>query len=286
MDKLTVKANAKINLTLNITGKLPNGYHSLSSIMQSVSLYDIVSVERTNNGDIEVICLDDAAPSGEKNIAYKAAREFFEYADIVCCGIRITIEKKIPSEAGLGGGSADAAAVIVCLNKLFSCGFSQERLCVIGAKVGADVPFCIMGGTALCEGIGEEITPLSPLNCKCVLIAKGKLGVSTKDAYAKIDSAEIEHTSWDKTDFIGCFEYWAKLCSNDFEAVSTNSEVEMIRSEMENSGAAIAQMSGSGSAVFGLFSDTEKAESCRKKLAESGFFAEKCEFSENGIEFM
>lgn len=283
MDKLTVKANAKINLTLNITGKLPNGYHTLRSIMQSISLHDIVTVEKTADSRIEVLC-GGGIPSGEQNIAFKAAESFFRFADIIDKGVKITIEKHIPSEAGLGGGSADAAAVICCLDKLFGCELSREKLCEIGASVGADVPFCIVGGTALCEGIGEVITPLSPLSCGCVIIAKGRLGVSTKDAYAKIDSAEIKHTPWESSDFIGSFESWAKLCSNDFEAVSGNHEVEKICSEMKNGDAVLAQMSGSGSAVFGLFSDKDKAEICRQKLSDYGFFAEICEFSEKGIE--
>lgn len=283
MDKLSVKANAKINLTLNITGRLPNGYHTLRSIMQSISLHDVVTVEKTSSAEIEVIC-GGGIPSGEQNIAYKAAREFFSFADIANKGVKITIEKHIPSEAGLGGGSADAAAVIYCLDKLFDCKLSQKALCEIGASVGADVPFCIMGGTALCEGIGEVITPLSPLECECVLIAKGKLGVSTKEAYAKIDSAEIKNSPWEVSDFSGGFENWAKLCSNDFEAVSGNSEVEAIISEMKNSGAALSRMSGSGSAVFGLFSESKNAESCQKRLSGLGFFAEICEFAEKSIE--
>ncbi len=283
MDKLSVKANAKINLTLNITGRLPNGYHSLRSIMQSISLHDVVTVEKTDSAEIEVIC-GGGIPSGDRNIAYKAAREFFRFADIAGKGVKITVEKHIPSEAGLGGGSADAAAVICCLDKLFGTKLPQKDLCKIGALVGADVPFCIVGGTALCEGIGEVITPLSPLECECVLIAKGKLGVSTKEAYAKIDSAEIKHSPWEVSDFSGGFESWARLCSNDFEAVSGNSEVETLISEMKSSGALLSQMSGSGSAVFGLFSERENAESCREKLSKLGFFAEICGFAEKGIE--
>lgn len=283
MDKLSVKANAKINLTLSITGRLPNGYHTLRSIMQSISLHDIVTVEKTSSAEIEVIC-GGGIPSGDRNIAYKAAREFFRFADISDMGVKITVDKHIPSEAGLGGGSADAAAVICCLNELYDCDFSHETLCEIGASVGADVPFCIIGGTALCEGIGEVITPLSPLECECVLIAKGKLGVSTKEAYEKIDSTGIKHSPWEASDFSGGFEGWAKLCSNDFEAVSGDPEVEAIISEMKSCGASLSQMSGSGSAVFGLFSEHENAESCRKKLSELGFFAEICGFAKNSIE--
>lgn len=283
MDKLSVKANAKINLTLNITGRLPNGYHSLRSIMQSISLHDAVTVEKTDSAEIEVIC-GNGIPSGDRNIAYKAAREFFRFTDITDKGVKITVEKHIPSEAGLGGGSADAAAVICCLDTLFGTKLSKKALCKIGASVGADVPFCIVGGTALCEGIGEVITPLSPLECECVLIAKGKLGVSTKEAYAKIDSAEIKHYPWEVSDFGGGFESWARLCSNDFEAVSGNNEVEAVISEMKSSGASLSQMSGSGSAVFGLFSECKNAESCREKLSKLGFFAEICGFAEKGIE--
>lgn len=284
MDKLSVKANAKINLTLSITGRLLNGYHTLRSIMQSISLHDVVTVEKTDVPETDVIC-GGGIPSGEQNIAYRAAREFFRFADIADKGVKITIEKHIPSEAGLGGGSADAAAVICCLNKLFGCGFPQKTLCKIGASVGADVPFCIVGGTALCEGIGEVITPLSPLKCGCVLTAKGKLGVSTKEAYAKIDSTEIKHFPWEASDFSGSFESWARLCSNDFEAVSGNPEVKAIISEMKTGGASLSQMSGSGSAVFGLFSERKNAESCKKKLAKLGFFTEICNFSDKGIEY-
>ena len=283
MDKLSARANAKINLTLNITGRLPNGYHTLRSIMQSISLHDIVTVEKTASPEIEVIC-GNGIPSGEQNIAYKAAREFFRFTGISDKGVRISIEKHIPSEAGLGGGSADAAAVICCLNKLFGTKLPQKDLCEIGASVGADVPFCIVGGTALCEGIGEVITSLSPLECECVLIAKGRLGVSTKEAYAKLDSAEIKHSPWEASDFSGGFESWAKLCSNDFEAVSGNTEVEAIISEMKSGGASLSQMSGSGSAVFGLFPERKNAENCRKKLTELGFFAEICGFSQKSIE--
>ncbi len=279
MNRLDVKANAKINLTLNITGKLPNGYHSISSIMQSVSLCDRVTVERTESGGIEVTCDNQNIPSGGKNIAYKAAERFSEYADIACMNVKIHIEKHIPSEAGLGGGSSDAAAVIRCLNELYGCGYSERRLCEIGSAVGADVPFCIIGGTALCEGIGEEITPLPMLEEDYVLIAKGKLGVSTPEAYARLDKTELSPKNWDKNDFSGSADNWASLCTNDFEKVSDNHEITDIKGTMENCGAIVSQMSGSGSAVFGIFQTENEAVKCREMLADKGYFAEICKFS-------
>lgn len=276
MNSLDVKAYAKINLTLDITGRLPNGYHSIRSIMQSISLCDNVTVERTDCGGIEVICDKKNIPSGEKNIAYKAAERFAEYADIACMNVKIHIEKHIPSEAGLGGGSSDAAAVIRCLNELYGCGYSEKRLCEIGSNVGADVPFCIIGGTALCEGIGEEITPLPALEEEYVLIAKGKLGISTPEAYARLDKTELSAKEWKSSDFSGKAEKWSRYCSNDFEKVSDNYEITDIKSLMKSGGALISQMSGSGSAVFGIFQTENEAVKCREMLTDKGYFAEVC----------
>ncbi|MBP0959505.1 MAG: 4-(cytidine 5'-diphospho)-2-C-methyl-D-erythritol kinase, partial [Oscillospiraceae bacterium] len=161
MDKISVKANAKINLGLDIVGIRDDGYHLLKTVMQSVSLYDIIALEKAN--DISVICSDETLPCGEQNLAFKAAKLFFEETKIVG-GVKISIEKNIPSQAGLGGGSADAAGTIFALNKLYNADLSDEKLCEIGEKVGSDVPFCIVGGTKLCEGIGERLTSLKPVS--------------------------------------------------------------------------------------------------------------------------
>lgn len=286
MDKLTVRANAKINLTLEVTGRLPNGYHTLRSVMQSISLCDTVTVRRTLFGRTEVVCSDKSIPDNEDNIAFKAAKAFFDHSGMHGENVHISIEKHIPSEAGLGGGSADAAAVIHCLNEIFGCGYPREELCKIGERIGADVPFCIVGGTALCEGIGEKITLLPNICRQNVLIAKGKLGISTKEAYEHIDGAELTHKKWDISDFRDNFKKMGSVCTNDFEVVSDNTEINAIKETMLRFNAEFAQMSGSGSAVFGLFKETQSAESCQKKLVSSGFFAEICCFSEKGIEYL
>ncbi len=157
---MIVKAAAKINLMLDVVGKLPNGYHSLFMIMQSVSCYDTVRVDRTGENGIKIISSDERVPKDEKNIAYKAAEAFFDYAGISDRGIEIEIGKKIPMAAGLAGGSADGAGVLYILNRLYKTGFDEFTLCSIGEKVGADVPFSLTGGTSLCVDTGGVIAPL------------------------------------------------------------------------------------------------------------------------------
>ena len=186
---MRVKAAAKINLALDVTGKLPNGYHTLESVFQTVGLYDEVSVELIKEG-ISLSCEvpenfaeSDEIPCDERNIAYKTAKKFFEENGIDS-GCRIHIKKGIPSQAGMGGGSTDAAAVIYCLSKLTGKSFSAPE------KIGADVPFFLTGGTAYVEGIGEKITPIADYSGKILVIAKGKEGVSTVEAYGAVDALE------------------------------------------------------------------------------------------------
>ena len=184
---MRVKTAAKINLALDVTGKLPNGYHDLESVFQTVGLYDEVEVELTNSG-IELSCdvpdefaSSDPIPCDERNIAYKAAKFFFEQNGMDC-GCRIHIKKGIPSQAGMGGGSTDAAAVLYCLGRMTGKTISNSE------KLGADVPFFLTGGTAYVEGIGEKITPIADYSGRILVIAKGKEGVSTAEAYRNIDS--------------------------------------------------------------------------------------------------
>ncbi len=272
---ITITAPAKINLTLNVTGKRADGYHTISSIMQSVSLSDMVYISKSETG-ISVDCSDSSIPCGERNIAFKAAREFFSYAGITS-GASVKIEKHIPTEAGLGGGSADAAAVIVGLNELFGTRLSLEQLCKIGAKVGADVPFCTVGGTKLCQGIGEVISYVPPLENCFIVIAKGKSGVSTKEAYTKIDSLEAQAA--DISSYDGSIESVKKIGGNIFEQVAENEDVPKLKKLMADCGAEYTAMSGSGSAVFGLFALSRQksaAGQCARLLRSEGFFAEAC----------
>lgn len=273
--KITTYAPAKINLTLEVTGKRDDGYHTISSIMQSISLYDKVSTELNDSGKISVECDNENIPSGKENIAYRAAEAFFLYSGIRSQGVSINIDKKIPSQAGLGGGSADAAAVLCAMNKLLKTEYSAEKLCEIGVTVGADVPFCIVGGTKLCCGIGEIISEAPVLENCHIVIGKGLDGISTKEAFEKIDSIGFCECTIPQS-YDGTIKSVAYIGRNVFEEVSDLESVSEIKKIFLSSGAEYSAMSGSGSAVFGIFSDIGKADKCRKMVAENGFFSALC----------
>lgn len=268
---MKVKAAAKINLMLDVVGVLPNGYHSLYMIMQSVDCYDYVRVDRTENSGIKIITADPRVPTDEKNIAYKAAKAFFDKTGI--CennGIEIEIEKHIPMAAGLAGGSADGAGVIFALDKLFDTNLSTFELCEIGEKVGADVPFSIHGGTALCTDIGSVIAPLPDLDNCYVLICKPPVDVSTLGAYKLIDEAKrLRHG--DRCGMLYAMkhndrELMYKKAMNVFEQVIEVPQRPYLKAFMKKHGAKLSLMSGSGAAIYGVFEDRESAEKCFEEL--------------------
>lgn len=287
MEKIIMTAPAKINLTLNVTGKRPDGYHNLCTIMQSISLCDTVEISANKSRLITVECTDKTIPCGdmaEKNIAFKAAKAFYDYTNISDIGLHIKIEKRIPSEAGLGGGSADCAAVLVGLNSLLGTGYSTEKLCEIGVRLGADVPFCIAGGTKLCRRIGEDISPAPPLEDCFIVIGKGSSGISTKKAYEKIDRLNNYNVS-DPSLYDGTLSSLGKTGGNIFEKVTENSDVSEIKRICTELGAEYSAMSGSGSAVFGLFTNRQDAEKCFLHLKERNFFAEVCKPLPHGAKY-
>lgn len=284
---MRIKTAAKINLVLDVSEKLENGYHTIRSVFQTVGIYDEVSVELIAESDeIIVNCVQteqlsqaDSVPCGEKNIAFKAAKLFLESQDIKS-GCRIDIKKSIPSQAGMGGGSSDAAAVLYCLNELTGAGLAKEKLSVLGQKLGADVPFFFTGGTTYVGGIGEEITPISDYSGRKLVVAKGVCGVSTAEAYGNIDALEApEHP--DADGLVQLIENapdqaYTKF-GNLFEEAIQLEEVAVIKKSMLECGALNAVMTGSGSAVFGLFNESSAAEKCAAELKKQGFFAEICE---------
>lgn len=283
--RITVKAPAKINLTLHITGKLDNGYHTLKSVMQSISLCDELTVSLNENKVINVTCSDPSVPTGNENIAYKAAEIFFKAAEISDKGADIHIEKRIPSQAGMGGGSADGAAVLYTLNKLCGEPLNEDELYGISASVGADVPFCLKGGTVLCEGIGEIMTPLSPLPDCFIVIGKGSEGISTRDAFEKIDSCpEAADCDFDVSIFNGNIRKIASHCSNAFSKVSPVDDIRRIRGLMLGCGALCSVMTGSGSAVFGIFTEQSDAMQAQQILEEDGYFSKTCVPLKNGVQ--
>lgn len=282
---MKVKTSAKINLALDVCGVLENGYHSIKSVFQTVGLYDEITVELNDSGEITVSCTlpeefaqADPVPGGEKNIAYKAARLFLDAVGSVK-GCDIVINKGIPSQAGMGGGSTDAAAVINCLNKLTGTDLDIPALTAIGKAIGADVPFFFTGGTAYVSGIGEEIVPLPDYSGRILVISKGVQGVSTAHAYKAVDSLESPvHPDAEKLaaalrdDPDSAYRYFGNL----FEDAVELDEVSQIRSSMKAMGASAAVMTGSGSAVFGLFQDANSADKCREALEKKGFFSRIC----------
>ena len=273
--KVTVKAYAKINLLLDICAKRRDGYHDLFMIMQSVGLYDTVTVERIKGRNIVISCDVNDVPTDERNIAYKAADAFFEAARIRknSRGIHIDIRKRIPHAAGLAGGSADGAAVIVALNRIYGANIPEDELCRIGAKIGADVPFCIKGGTLLSQGIGEILSAVRPLRRCYIVLAKPESGVNTGAAFAQYDEEGKYHSP-------DCLGMLCAVQSRDLVAVSERLEnvfeqfIEVpdriyIKEIMRQNGALGACMSGSGPTVYGIFTDKKAAQAAAEALKQT-----------------
>lgn len=282
--KISIKAAAKVNLMLDLTAVLENGYHSIYTVMQSIGLFDTITVETTDSDKITLSCSDESMPTDNKNTAWKAAEFFFEHIGSEIKGVNIHIDKNIPSHAGMAGGSADAAAVIVALDKLFNTNLREEELLSIGEKVGADVPFCILGGTRLCLNKGEVMAKLPDFNPCYMVIVKPDQGVSTKEAYSNYDSAQwIRHPDNEGFLFAATtkdFDTMCKKAANVFEQVVEVSDRVKIKSVMRNHNAKLAMMTGSGAAVFGVFVSKQDAENCKKDLADifsSVFIAEPTE---------
>jgi 4-diphosphocytidyl-2-C-methyl-D-erythritol kinase len=266
MNTITVKAYAKLNLSLDCLGLLNNGYHNLSMVMQSIDLCDTVTIEKSES--IEVICKNVA----DDNIAEKSAQAFFGYANIKG-GANIKIEKRIPIAAGLAGGSADAAATLVGLNAIFGANLSVKQLCEIGASLGADVPFCIIGGTCIAEGFGEKLTPLKNFpDCSILLIKQGEKS-STGEMYRKLDSlAEMVHPKTEKlvkAISAGDLKAAAGYCENVFLPLYGEEKQSLIK-EIISCGALGATLSGSGPSVFGIFENKVDAMSGFEKLKARG----------------
>ena len=281
---MILKANAKINLSLDLTGILPDGYHAINTVMQSVSLCDTVTVEKADCISLE--CSAPGVPTDARNTAYKAARLFFEKAGIRD-GARLQIEKRIPSEAGLAGGSADAAAVLYALNKMYPDAVSEEELFSVALNVGADVPFCLAGGTRLCLGKGEQMTSLPPFSA-FVLLAKPEKGVSTGAAFRRFDTSEnLLHPDNEKV--LSCFENGrgeeaAEYSVNIFEQLVDLPEGERIKDALKENGAYYASMSGSGSCFFGLFGDEDACLAAERQLEKLVPFTAVCRTADRGVE--
>lgn len=254
--KCVEKAYAKVNLTLAVGEKRPDGYHEVVSVMQRVSLHDTLTAEQTREG-ITLTCSDSALPSGEENLAHRAASLFFRETGIAG-GAALTLEKRIPSQAGLGGGSSDAASALLALRKLYAPALSDTELETMAAALGSDVPFFIRGGTQLATGRGEVLSPLPPLTDGWFVIVKPTESFSTPAMYRRLDELPPACTP-PLPPLQGGLPALAAGLFNRFEAaIPAGSAVWDIKARLAAYGALASLLSGSGSAVFGLF-DTETA---------------------------
>lgn len=256
-NSIEIKAPAKINLFLEITGRLSNGYHTLESLMVPVSLYDFIEIEPVSGEKINIKSSSDEIPEGETNIAWKAADLFFKKTGKKT-GLNIKIKKNIPVEAGLGGGSSDAAAVLKGLNEIFKNRFSYGELEKFSAVLGADVPFFIRSVPALCTGVGDIIEPVGSLEKKYLIIVNPGKGLSTAQVYKKLNWGLTNRVKKNKRLlFKDCLNISDIELSNDLQPVSEKMlpEITEIRSALDFSGAEISMMSGSGPTCFGIYSD-------------------------------
>ena len=268
---MKIKAYGKINIALEVVGKREDGYHLLRMIMQNIDLYDLIEINEKRSNDITIECNKPYVPKDDRNLAYKAAKLFMDTYKINR-GIHINIIKNIPVAAGLAGGSTNAAAVLKALNEMFDVGASEQDLMELGVKLGADIPYCIKGGTCLCEGIGEKISELKSFKDKILVLVKPPFGVSTKDVYGAIDINKIFKKvlvnelieAIEKDDVL----FVAQNMKNHLENVTLrrHPHIIKIKEDMIKMGSIGSMMSGSGPTVFGFFDDMLKAQSCYERM--------------------
>lgn len=275
MDTIRLKARAKINLGLDVVRRREDGYHEVKTVMQMLRLYDQIDIEKTQESGIFVRSNLSFLPTDERNIAYKAAKVMIDQFGLEQ-GVIIRIEKHIPVAAGMAGGSTDCAAVLYGMNKLFGLRLNQKKLRELGVKLGADVPYCLMRQTALSEGIGEILTPISPLQDCPILIAKPSVSVSTRHVYEhlKLDEQTMHPdidgivTALADGDLYGVTDRMANVLET--VTVPEHPVIDEIKKQMMASGAVNALMSGSGPTVFGIFDDEEKAKKACEDMKASG----------------
>ena len=271
--EVTLKAPAKINLSLDVLGKRADGYHELSTVMQTVDLYDTIRISDNDSGKVTISCSYEGVPCDDRNICAKAAYRFFDHCRLPVSGVHIDIDKTIPTQAGLAGGSSDGAAVIMGLNFLFNTRLTPVEMIQIGEKIGADVPFCIEGGTRLCTGIGATMKKLPSFHGVHLVICKpDTVSVSTAEAYQKVDALQ-KHPCYTDEMVKALFSRDLFMITAsifiDFELALQIPGVIKIKKTMLDCKAKGAGMSGSGSAVFAVFQSESKAKKCCELLRQT-----------------
>lgn len=271
--EVSVKAPAKINLSLDIVSRRPDGYHEVEMVLQSVSLYDKVTVknfEDEESDEIIITCSTDNIPTDSSNIVYKAATAFFKYTNEKQNKLHIHIDKEIPSQAGLAGGSTDGAATILALNYIYKTHLTEKELMEICSRVGSDVPFCITGGTMLAKGTGTTLEKVASLSKSYIVIVKPDISVSTKEAYDKCDSRPFKQFSYTnelvKMLYKRNLRAVSSVLYNEFENVLDLKKINEIKKTFMKNKALGTSMSGSGSAVFAIFDSEKKAKKCMENM--------------------
>ena len=272
---MRLRALAKINLGLDVVRKREDGYHEVRMIMQTIRMYDQLDMRKSVEPGIHLTTNKKYIPVDENNLVWRAAKLMMDTCGIME-GVSIHLHKVIPVAAGMAGGSSDAAATLVGMNRLFHCGLSKEKLMELGVQIGADVPYCVLRGTALAEGIGEKLTVLPPMPDCWILIGKPGISVSTKYVYTTLDlNTDTVHPDIDGMkkaledgNLYGITERMGNVLQD--VTIPAYPEVERIKEQMKTLGAVNAMMSGSGPTVFGIFDNEEKAQEACQKLRESG----------------
>jgi len=272
---MKLRALAKINLGLDVTGKREDGYHEVRMVMQTIQMYDQLEIKESKEPGIRLTTNLPFLPCNDGNLVYKAAKILMDEFDIRQ-GVDMNLTKFIPVAAGMAGGSSDAAAALVGINRMFQLGLTKRQLMERGVQIGADVPYCVLRGTALAEGIGEKLTVLPPMPDCWILIGKPGISVSTKYVYTTLDlNTDTVHPDIDGMkkaledgNLYGITERMGNVLQD--VTIPAYPEVERIKEQMKTLGAVNAMMSGSGPTVFGIFDNEEKAQEACQKLRESG----------------
>ena len=272
---MKLRALAKINLGLDVTGKREDGYHEVRMVMQTIQMYDQLEIKESKEPGIRLTTNLPFLPCNDGNLVYKAAKILMDEFDIRQ-GVDMNLTKFIPVAAGMAGGSSDAAAALVGINRMFQLGLTKCQLMERGVQIGADVPYCVLRGTALAEGIGEKLTVLPPMPDCWILIGKPGISVSTKYVYTTLDlNTDTVHPDIDGMkkaledgNLYGITERMGNVLQD--VTIPAYPEVERIKEQMKTLGAVNAMMSGSGPTVFGIFDNEEKAQEACQKLRESG----------------
>lgn len=279
---MKIKAYGKINLTLDVVGRREDGYHLLDTVMQTVSIWDELEIQHSRQPGVHLQCSRESIPTDSKNTAFRAAKFFLEDRGLQNEGVYIFIKKHIPSRSGMGGGSADAAAVLRGLNEMYEAGLTAEKLMELGSRVGADVPFCVVGGAARCTGVGADVEPIAPMPQCWLVVCKPPAGMSTPRAYSLLDQYPLSSTQATprmlEAMAAGSLRRIGRCVANRFDETIRMAPVRALKRAMTDAGALGSMMTGSGSSVYGIFETERQAREAMEQLAGMGklFLAQPC----------